>query len=167
MTYPLQRYGKHLMSLASLGQFGCLVVWVGSAIGIVFATSAPAARFQARALNSPEAFLLVAFATLVLVTQLWALARLRQIGKLLHDGATVSHEMADAWHRLGRGIIAAGAAALIPVRPELAAGGSLNIEMSLSPQGIFFLTIAGLCIFSVSRILREAAALQDENRSIV
>ncbi len=153
------------MSLASVGQFACALQFIVSAAGIFYFHSG--ASLAERSLDRNEQWILVSIALLGLGAKILALARLRSVGKLLHCGTTISHEMATAWRRCGQAIVAAGVLVLLPVQPARGPAGSLNIAAGLDAGGIYFLLIAGLCAFSISKIVADAAALKDENQSIV
>ena len=158
----IRRHGYHLMSLASLGQFACfwLLVW-----NLTVRNWDPQ---LAGGLAGTEWWVYVAVAMAVWLAQTWSLSRLRAIGKLLHAGGGVSHELARAWVRLGHSVAVAGIIMVLPLGPRLGEpSGQLDVVLSLDAGGFYFFLIAYLCIFSVAHLVEQAAALRDENESIV
>lgn len=158
----IRRHGYHLMSLASLGQFACfwLLLW-----------NLSVRRWDpglADGLAGTQWWVYVAFAVAVWLAQTWSLSRLRAIGKLLHAGGGVSHELSRAWMRLGHALAATGIIMVFPIRPQLGApSGRLDVVLSLDAGGFYFFLIGYLCIFSVAHLVEQAATLRDENESIV
>jgi len=166
MKNKLQRHGYHLMSLASIGQLACICLWILE-IAVLFSLTGPAVKVGARTLSNGQTVGFVILATSLFIAQVWALQRLHQIGGLLWQGVTISHGMAQAWRRFGRAVVATGVLSMLPVRAELNSAGGIDMHGGLDSGGFFFLLICALCVFSIARILEEAAALKDDAQSIV
>lgn len=161
-TARIRRHGYHLMSLASFGQLACFVL-------LLWNLSVRSWDPQlAAGLQGADWWGYVAVATVAWLAQTWSLSRLRAIGKLLHQGGGVSHALARAWMQLGRAVAATAVVMVFLPLPRLGEpSGDLDVALGLDAGGIYFVLIACLCIFSVARLVEQAAVLRDENESIV
>lgn len=160
-TQRVRRNGYHLMSLASIGQFACvgMLIWNLTWRG----WSDPAAPIP----DDPATIWMIALlAFAVWLAQFWTLIQLRRIGKLLYSGIPISHDMAAAWRRLGHGLVATALLMVFPV-PLPEASGQLDFALRLDIASLYFVTIGGLCIYTVAYLLHDAAQLRDDVESIV
>ena len=161
-TPSIRRNGYHLMSLASIGQLACfgLLLWN---------LSWRSWNEQADAILADPAFIPWAISIVALVVwiaQHWTLRQLRRIGKLLYSGSPISSDMAEAWKRLGNGLVATALLMVVPLVPKTG-GGGLDFVLRLDVASLYFIVIGALCIYTVAHLLRQAVELRNDSESIV
>lgn len=163
----VRRHGYHLMSLASIGQLVCVVIWIAILVTAwQLQTGKPAGIDP----NYIEFWLILALASIALLGKLWALYRLRIIGKLLYAGDLISPAMARAWRWLGHALVVAGVLGLVTFDPALersAGSGGYNVAVGIDPGQYYFLVLSCLISYSVAWILNESVALKVDNQGIV
>lgn len=180
----LQRYGYHLMSLASIAQLVVVGTWLlhlfllaeaTGALGEARAASAhlPVHFFGATVTQYAPAvdaapFGWIALALLPsLLASWWPWLQLRRFGKALYRSAPLSAPLADSLQWLGYAF--AGSAVLtIIVTPLAAAILAAGATISLDLSGAFFIQlVAAICAFSMALVVREAVRVGDENKTFV
>lgn len=177
----VRRHGYHLMSLSSIGQLVCFIGWIATlVVGWVVLSRNPAGSEPV----ANEIWLLACWTGVALLSQLWALGRLRAIGKLLYTGQLIASQMAMAWRQFANALIAVGVLTLLSPEPnaQLQIGGVQGVMIrsysmgNLTLGGIrigidwgqtYFILMACLISYSIAWILDEAVALKDDNQGIV
>lgn len=163
----VRRHGYHLMSLASIGMLVCTVVWI-AVLGASWTlqTGKPAGADP----GNSEFWLTLALACIALLGKLWALYRLRIIGKLLHAGSFINAQMTRAWRWLGHALVVAGVLALVTLDPNVdmnVSTGHFDVTAGIDLDQAYFIVLLCLISYSIAWILEEALALKDDNQGIV
>lgn len=153
----IRRHGYHLMSLASLGIVVCFFAWVL----MLMATWGVIGKETLFA-SDLERWVLTAGASAALLAQAWAMSRLRAVGRVLHFHPVVSVEMALAWKRFARALVAVSLVML--VTPSFI---DAEVKYEVDFTELYFMLIACLCTYSIAWLLQDAAALKAENEGFV
>ncbi len=158
----VRRHGYNLMSLASLGAFGCVFGWL-----LILASGwQKLGRHPGGTESMSEWWAIAGLASITMVVQLWALRRLRHIGKLLHTQPFISSEMALAWRQFAKALVVAAFAMLFNL--ETGVGNKIgHISFGLNFGGLYFMWIACLCSYSIAWLLQDAVALKEEAEGFV
>lgn len=161
-TQRIRRNGYHLMSLASVGQLACTFL-------LIWNLGWRSWNEEADAILADPAFLpwvISIIAVTVWLAQCWTLRQLRRIGKLLYTDVPISSDMADAWMRLGNGLVATALLMVVPMVPRTD-GGGLDFVLRLDAASLYFIIIGTFCIYTVAHLLRQAVELRNDSEGIV
>jgi hypothetical protein len=142
----VRRHGYHLVSLASIGMFVCLTLWIAM---LAIAWQLQAGKSAGSDPGNTEFKWILAMASIALLGKLWALYRLRIIGKLLYAGDLISPAMARAWRWLGNALVAAGVLGVVTLNPSLdlsARNGGFDVTTGIDPSQIYFMLLS--CLIS-------------------
>lgn len=180
----LDRYGRRLMTLASIAQFVTVLGWIyhvlllaelTGAIGTKAASWAalPLHFFGASIQQLPSVSQGTSFGLYVgvllpsLVASWWPWFQLRRFGKAFYRHPPLSPAVAHSLQWLGYSL--ASSAALTFIVTPLATDILTNQQIvSVNVSSLLYVqVVAAICAFSMALIVREAVRISDENKGFV
>jgi len=175
----IRRHGYHLMSLASVGALGMLLIGVLMALTPWLPDWSPQAlsweignmdQESLQGLGASGKWLASLAALVWTLAYLVPLLALRRLGHRLYRNDALSVPVADGFRWLAHSlplyaVLKLAGTGLATIAEEL--GPDAERQFTLDVTGSYAFLVACLCLYSVAHVMRLAAATAEDARSIV